>query len=199
MMSSSLMIPAPADCWVGDTEDYLSFEFDAEEYYYYNLPEAADDALQPDAEHRVSAEAGSNGLSGEASEQSQTDASIVMPGGPAGLFTHDKINDSGDGVRRKSLSMLGRRGKIAFKTRSEVDVLDDGYRWRKYGKKMVKNSPNPRNYYRCSSEGCLVKKRVERERDDARFVITTYDGVHNHLAAPQPPPSRPYLIGSGSS
>jgi len=25
-----------------------------------------------------------------------------------------------------------------------VDVLDDGYRWRKYGKKMVKNSPNPR-------------------------------------------------------
>lgn len=34
--------------------------------------------------------------------------------------------------------------KIAFKTRSEVEVLDDGYRWRKYGKKMVKNSPNPR-------------------------------------------------------
>uniref|UniRef100_A0A453EZ49 WRKY domain-containing protein n=1 Tax=Aegilops tauschii subsp. strangulata TaxID=200361 RepID=A0A453EZ49_AEGTS len=76
--------------------------------------------------------------------------------------------------------------KIAFKTRSEVEVLDDGYRWRKYGKKMVKNSPNPRNYYRCSSEGCRVKKRVERDRDDERFVITTYDGVHNHLA-PLPP------------
>ena len=37
-----------------------------------------------------------------------------------------------------------RKKKIAFKTRSDVDVLDDGYRWRKYGKKMVKNSPNPR-------------------------------------------------------
>jgi hypothetical protein len=43
-----------------------------------------------------------------------------------------------------------------------------------------------RNYYRCSSEECRVKKRVERERDDARFVITTYDGVHNH-PAPLPP------------
>jgi len=45
-----------------------------------------------------------------------------------------------------------------------------------------------RNYYRCSREGCQVKKRVERARDDARFVITTYDGVHNHPVAPPPPP-----------
>ena len=28
--------------------------------------------------------------------------------------------------------------------KSEMDVVDDGYKWRKYGKKMVKNSPNPR-------------------------------------------------------
>ena len=27
---------------------------------------------------------------------------------------------------------------------SEIEVLDDGYRWRKYGKKMVKKCPNPR-------------------------------------------------------
>jgi hypothetical protein len=39
-----------------------------------------------------------------------------------------------------------------------------------------------RNYYRCSSEGCGVKKRVERDRDDPRYVITTYDGVHNHAS-----------------
>jgi len=31
-----------------------------------------------------------------------------------------------------------------------------------------------------------VKKLVERARDDERFVITTYDGVHNHSAAPPP-------------
>ncbi|XP_039044227.1 probable WRKY transcription factor 50 [Hibiscus syriacus] len=73
--------------------------------------------------------------------------------------------------------------RYAFKTKSEVEILDDGYRWRKYGKKMVKNSPNPRNYYRCSVEGCPVKKRVERDKDDPSYVITTYDGIHNHRSA----------------
>lgn len=29
-------------------------------------------------------------------------------------------------------------------TKSEVDHLEDGYRWRKYGQKAVKNSPFPR-------------------------------------------------------
>jgi len=49
-----------------------------------------------------------------------------------------------DGGSRRLLRSEHGNGKIAFKTRSEVDVLDDGYRWRKYGKKLVKNSPNPR-------------------------------------------------------
>ncbi|KAI4337167.1 hypothetical protein L6164_015614 [Bauhinia variegata] len=70
--------------------------------------------------------------------------------------------------------------RVAFKTKSEIEILDDGYKWRKYGKKMVKNSPNPRNYYRCSVDGCVVKKRVERDKDDPRYVITTYEGVHTH-------------------
>ncbi|XP_071729727.1 probable WRKY transcription factor 43 isoform X2 [Rutidosis leptorrhynchoides] len=74
----------------------------------------------------------------------------------------------------------GTKAKVAFKTQSQVEILDDGFKWRKYGKKMVKNSPNPRNYYRCSAEGCSVKKRVERDIDDVRFVITTYEGIHNH-------------------
>lgn len=29
-------------------------------------------------------------------------------------------------------------------TRSEVDIINDGYRWRKYGQKFVKGNPNPR-------------------------------------------------------
>ncbi|GKV24484.1 hypothetical protein SLEP1_g34092 [Rubroshorea leprosula] len=72
------------------------------------------------------------------------------------------------------------RERLAFRTRSEVEVLEDGYKWRKYGKKKVKNSPNPRKYYGCSVEGCPVKKRVERDREDPSYVITTYEGVHNH-------------------
>ncbi|WOK91329.1 putative WRKY transcription factor 45 [Canna indica] len=84
---------------------------------------------------------------------------------------------------REKESARGRSSnKVAFRTKSERDVLEDGYKWKKYGKKMVKNSPNPRNYYRCSSEGCNVKKRVERQVEDPRFVITTYEGIHNHHA-----------------
>jgi len=75
-----------------------------------------------------------------------------------------------------------RTERIAFRTRSEVEILDDGYKWRKYGKKSVKNSPNPRNYYRCSTEGCNVKKRVERDKDDPSYVVTTYEGTHNHVS-----------------
>ena len=37
-----------------------------------------------------------------------------------------------------------RKPKYAFQTRSRVDILDDGYRWRKYGQKAVKNNKFPR-------------------------------------------------------
>ena len=37
-----------------------------------------------------------------------------------------------------------RKPKYAFQTRSQVDILDDGYRWRKYGQKAVKNNKFPR-------------------------------------------------------
>ncbi|KAJ1412891.1 WRKY domain [Sesbania bispinosa] len=82
-----------------------------------------------------------------------------------------------NGIRKNKEEV---RQRIAFRTRSELEIMDDGYKWRKYGKKSVKNSPNLRNYYKCSSGGCNVKKRVERDRDDSSYVITTYEGVHNH-------------------
>lgn len=37
------------------------------------------------------------------------------------------------------------RPRYAIQTRTEVDVIDDGYRWRKYGQKPVKNSAHPRS------------------------------------------------------
>lgn len=45
-------------------------------------------------------------------------------------------------IRRKM-----REPRFCFQTRSDVDVLDDGYKWRKYGQKVVKNSLHPRYIY----------------------------------------------------
>ncbi|EXB48299.1 putative WRKY transcription factor 50 [Morus notabilis] len=90
---------------------------------------------------------------------------------------------AGRGENESGRERRDTKERVAFKTQSEAEILDDGFKWRKYGKKMVKNSPNPRNYYRCSVEGCPVKKRVERDREDPRYVITTYEGVHNHQSS----------------
>ncbi|XP_073143585.1 probable WRKY transcription factor 33 [Henckelia pumila] len=73
-----------------------------------------------------------------------------------------------------------REPRIVVQTTSDIDILDDGYRWRKYGQKVVKGNPNPRSYYKCTYNGCPVRKHVERASHDLRAVITTYEGKHNH-------------------
>nr|QWQ79537.1 WRKY transcription factor protein 19 [Zanthoxylum armatum] len=98
---------------------------------------------------------------------------VAVPGGARSHFEGPSDNESG---RERQLV----QERVAFKTKSQIEILDDGFKWRKYGKKMVKSSPNPRNYYKCSVDGCPVKKRVERDRDDPGYVITTYEGVHTH-------------------
>ncbi|KAJ1419273.1 WRKY domain [Sesbania bispinosa] len=70
--------------------------------------------------------------------------------------------------------------RVVVQTTSEIDILDDGYRWRKYGQKVVKGNPNPRSYYKCVTPGCPVRKHVERAAHDMKAVITTYEGKHNH-------------------
>ncbi|XP_039058769.1 probable WRKY transcription factor 20 isoform X1 [Hibiscus syriacus] len=73
-----------------------------------------------------------------------------------------------------------REPRVVVQTVSEVDILDDGYRWRKYGQKVVRGNPNPRSYYKCTNAGCPVRKHVERASHDPKAVITMYEGKHNH-------------------
>ncbi|KAL8055883.1 hypothetical protein ABFX02_04G083900 [Erythranthe guttata] len=73
-----------------------------------------------------------------------------------------------------------REPRVVVQTTSDIDILVDGYKWRKYGQKVVKGNPNPRSYYKCTSPSCPVRKHVERAAHDPRAVITTYEGKHNH-------------------
>ncbi|GLC65816.1 hypothetical protein PLESTF_000346300 [Pleodorina starrii] len=82
----------------------------------------------------------------------------------------------------------------------------DGWQWRKYGEKLVKGSPNPRSYYKCSHPGCLAKKIVERSEADGTVLSTEYKGDHCHPAPltskasrfrPKPKPEPPASSSQG--
>ncbi|GMI93966.1 hypothetical protein HRI_003065900 [Hibiscus trionum] len=104
---------------------------------------------------------------------------LVENGRFVGSETEIKSTSAGgDCCKRKEKKI--RKPRYAFQTRSQVDILDDGYRWRKYGQKSVKNNKFPRSYYRCTHQGCNVKKQVQRLTKDETVVLTTYEGVHNH-------------------
>jgi WRKY transcription factor 2 len=47
-------------------------------------------------------------------------------------------------VETNMASRLVRELRVVVQVESEVDILDDGYRWRKYEQKVVKGNPNPR-------------------------------------------------------
>ncbi|XVF08870.1 hypothetical protein REPUB_Repub07fG0041400 [Reevesia pubescens] len=70
--------------------------------------------------------------------------------------------------------------RIAYRTRSNNEEVDDGYRWRKYGHKIAKENPHARHYYRCSTGDCPVRKLIEPDSEDRSFSIITYEGRHNH-------------------
>ncbi|KAJ7567092.1 hypothetical protein O6H91_02G131900 [Diphasiastrum complanatum] len=104
-------------------------------------------------------------------------------------FSGDGDEDDPDSKRRKKdkspkegllVPRTIREPRVVVQTTSDVDILDDGYRWRKYGQKVVKGNPHPRSYYKCTNIGCPVRKHVERAPTDPNAVITTYEGKHNH-------------------
>lgn len=75
--------------------------------------------------------------------------------------------------------------KYTARVRSSGGKLpSDGYRWRKYGQKLIKNNPHPRSYYRCTHSHCGAKRQVERSIDDPEMLIVTYEGSHLHYSKP---------------
>ncbi|KAF0907149.1 hypothetical protein E2562_015672 [Oryza meyeriana var. granulata] len=111
-------------------------------------------------------EDGDDQLSGSSDNQEERDDEVRIDDGSAGDVNERNVPAPGQ--------------KIIVSTTSEVDLLDDGYRWRKYGQKVVKGNPYPRSYYKCTYLGCDVKKQVERSVEEPNAVITTYEGKHIH-------------------
>ncbi|KAG0488195.1 hypothetical protein HPP92_007006 [Vanilla planifolia] len=98
-------------------------------------------------------------LSTEAHEDTVAFSRTVCPSGSGSLFGFwDRSGDGGkkaaagayvagdeaEKKKKKKGEKKARMPRFAFQTPSQVDVLDDGYRWRKYGQKAVKNNKFPR-------------------------------------------------------
>jgi hypothetical protein len=60
------------------------------------------------------------------------------------MMTAATGNNSNNNTKSGQNKKRARQPRFAFMTKSDVDHLEDGYRWRKYGQKAVKNSPFPR-------------------------------------------------------
>ncbi|KAF2310389.1 hypothetical protein GH714_008928 [Hevea brasiliensis] len=94
----------------------------------------------------------------------------------------------------------GKKPKFVVHAAGDVGISGDGYRWRKYGQKMVKGNPHPRNYYRCTSAGCPVRKHIETAVGNTNAVVITYKGVHDHdMPVPKKrhgPPSAPLVAAA---
>ncbi|XP_061375629.1 probable WRKY transcription factor 20 [Gastrolobium bilobum] len=162
-------------------------------------------SLQGDRSDKASALAGRDDkasnmycqVSHEADPNNTTELSPVATNGDslegAGFVsnrTNDEVDDEDLFSKRRKMELGNaditpvvkpiREPRVVVQTLSEVDILDDGYRWRKYGQKVVRGNPNPRSYYKCTNAGCPVRKHVERASHDPKAVITTYEGKHNH-------------------
>ncbi|KAF6137827.1 hypothetical protein GIB67_040535 [Kingdonia uniflora] len=95
---------------------------------------------------------------------------------------------SGISILEKGLSKIDHKYTLKIKSCGN-GMADDGYKWRKYGQKSIKNSPYPR----CTNSKCSAKKQVEQSGEDRDTFIITYEGLHlhftySHFFIEQPPP-----------
>ncbi|KAG5083775.1 hypothetical protein JHK84_053813 [Glycine max] len=143
--------------------------------YYVKVPRPNDSALNVGATNAggVSTE-NSCGLSGECEEGSKGfEAQEDEP-----RYKRRKNENQSNEAALSEEGLVEPR--IVMQSFMDSEILGDGFRWRKYGQKVVKGNPYPRSYYRCTNIKCNVRKHVERAIDDPRSFVTTYEGKHNH-------------------
>lgn len=100
----------------------------------------------------------------------------------------DAESSSADTKRKPATAQPStRRRRRATATAAEparvekARTSEDGFLWRKYGQKEIKNSKHPRLYYRCSykdDHGCTATKQVQQSEEDPSLYVITYFGDH---------------------
>ncbi|KAL5765312.1 hypothetical protein ACOSP7_017589 [Xanthoceras sorbifolium] len=61
-----------------------------------------------------------------------------------------------------------------------LELPEDGYEWKKYGQKFIKNIAKFRSYFKCQRENCMAKKRAEwssKESGEMRILSLTASAV----------------------
>ncbi|KAL1213300.1 putative WRKY transcription factor 62 [Cardamine amara subsp. amara] len=87
---------------------------------------------------------------------------------------------------RKPLHKRGRKTSIAessdyHRRESPNPFYHDGFLWRKYGQKQIKESDHQRSYYKCAytkDHNCEAKKQVQKIQHNPPLYSTTYFGHH---------------------
>ncbi|CAL9228714.1 unnamed protein product [Arabidopsis halleri] len=87
---------------------------------------------------------------------------------------------------RKPLHKRGRKTSMAessdyHRRESSTPIYHDGFLWRKYGQKQIKESEYQRSYYKCAytkDQNCEAKKQVQKIQHNPPLYSTTYFGQH---------------------
>ncbi|VVB12792.1 unnamed protein product [Arabis nemorensis] len=88
--------------------------------------------------------------------------------------------------RKKPHHKRGRKTSMAESSdyrrhESANPIYHDGYLWRKYGQKQIKESDHERSYYKCAytkDQNCQAKKQVQKIQHNPPLYSTTYFGHH---------------------
>ncbi|KAM0908538.1 hypothetical protein ACQ4PT_015398 [Festuca glaucescens] len=186
-----------AGVWPGELDEQLISELLSDDSLLASLVPAGDSEKSHSCDKGGSTSARCNsGASSTAAEHERLPPASVAGQAMCSVYSGPTIRDIQKALWSRPYPSSRRFGSLYFRygapstapeSRHTTKVRScggktptDGYKWRKYGQKCIKNNPHPRSYYKCTSSHCSAKKHVEKSTDDPEMLIVTYEGAHLH-------------------